>query len=89
MGVVALGHGARLNLPSNAVKMTMLAAQGEGWSRVLDDIVGARAGLAEVMHRVDLVRRSDVPVLLLGETGSGKEVVARALHDGSGRAHAP
>ena len=59
------------------------------WTAVLDEIVGARGGLAEVMSRVDLVRRSDVPVLLLGETGSGKEVVARALHAGSDRAHAP
>jgi transcriptional regulator with GAF, ATPase, and Fis domain len=41
------------------------------------------------MERVDLVARSDVPVLLLGETGSGKEVIARAIHDRSSRSAAP
>jgi hydrogenase-4 transcriptional activator len=59
------------------------------WEALLDEVVGARQGLGEVMERVDLVRGSDVPVLLLGETGSGKEVVARALHAGSARAQGP
>jgi hydrogenase-4 transcriptional activator len=59
------------------------------WEALLDEVVGARHGLREVMERIDLVRGSDVPVLLLGETGSGKEVVARALHAGSARAHGP
>jgi transcriptional regulator with GAF, ATPase, and Fis domain len=41
------------------------------------------------MERVELVAGSDVPVLLLGETGSGKEVVARAIHAGSRRSAGP
>jgi hydrogenase-4 transcriptional activator len=52
-------------------------------------IVGVEAGLRSCMERVDLVAPSDVPVLLLGETGSGKEVVARAIHTRSARAAAP
>jgi hydrogenase-4 transcriptional activator len=52
-------------------------------------IVGADAGLREVMAAVRQVARADVPVLILGETGSGKEVVARALHAQSRRANAP
>ena len=47
---------------------------------VSDSIIGAEAGLRTVMERVGQVAASDVPVLVLGETGSGKEVVARALH---------
>jgi transcriptional regulator with GAF, ATPase, and Fis domain len=41
------------------------------------------------MERVDQVAPSDVPVLVLGETGSGKEVVARAIHLRSRRATGP
>ncbi|MBI5505083.1 MAG: sigma 54-interacting transcriptional regulator [Deltaproteobacteria bacterium] len=52
-------------------------------------VVGADAGLAPVVQRVALVARSDVPVLLLGETGTGKELIARAIHDSSARARGP
>ena len=41
------------------------------------------------MERVELVSKSDVPVLIFGETGSGKEVVARAIHNRSPRAKRP
>ena len=57
--------------------------------RPTDPIVGAEAGLAPVMERVGLVAALDVPVLVLGETGSGKEVVARAIHARSQRAAGP
>lgn len=54
-----------------------------------DAIVGAEAGLREVMEAVEQVAPSDAPVLILGETGTGKEVVARALHLHSRRAKGP
>jgi transcriptional regulator with GAF, ATPase, and Fis domain len=54
-----------------------------------DTIVGADSGLRAVIERVDLVTRTDVPVLILGETGSGKEVVARTIHNRSKRAGGP
>lgn len=54
-----------------------------------DPIVGESAGLAPVMKRVDLVSTADAPVLILGETGSGKEVVARAIHTRSERRDGP
>ena len=54
-----------------------------------DEIVGAQGGLAPVMQRVDLVARSDAPVLILGETGAGKEVIARAIHERSPRRDGP
>ena len=41
------------------------------------------------MERVELVAPTDAPVLILGETGSGKEVVARTIHDRSRRASGP
>lgn len=52
-------------------------------------IVGAEEGLREVMAAVRQVARADAPVLVLGETGAGKEVVARAVHMHSRRANGP
>lgn len=52
---------------------------------ITDTIVGADAGLRHVMERVDLVAGADAPVLIFGETGSGKEVIARAIHNRSRR----
>ena len=52
-------------------------------------IVGADAGLRDVMRSVEQVAPTGAPVLLLGETGSGKEVVARAIHERSPRATGP
>jgi hydrogenase-4 transcriptional activator len=60
-----------------------------GREELVDAVVGADGGLAAVLDRVDLVARSDIPVLILGETGSGKEVVARAIHERSARASGP
>jgi transcriptional regulator with GAF, ATPase, and Fis domain len=60
-----------------------------GRQDVNEDVVGARTGLRHVMDRVALVAQSDVPVLILGETGTGKEVVSRAIHTRSKRADGP
>jgi formate hydrogenlyase transcriptional activator len=48
-------------------------------------IVGQSAALREVFDHVELVAPTDSTVLLLGETGTGKELVARAIHDRSFR----
>ncbi len=52
---------------------------------MVDTIVGADSGLAELMEKVKQVAPTDAPVLIFGETGSGKEVVARAIHARSRR----
>lgn len=54
-----------------------------------DKVVGEETGLRLVMDRVTLVVDSDVPVLILGETGTGKEVIARALHVRGDRQEGP
>ena len=56
---------------------------------VADAVVGVETGLRAVMDQVEHVAGTDVPVLIIGETGSGKEVLARALHERSRRARAP
>ncbi len=72
---------------AEADKRSLLARLGR--LEIVDSIVGAETGLKDVMEQVQLVARSDTTVLILGETGSGKEVVARAIHTGSGRASGP
>ena len=52
-------------------------------------VIGEMGGLASVMERVEQVAKTDAPVLVLGETGSGKEVIARAIHARSRRAKGP
>ncbi len=54
-----------------------------------EDVIGADFGLKAVMDLVRQVAPLDSPVLLLGETGSGKEVVANAIHKTSFRRQAP
>ena len=56
---------------------------------IADSVIGAETGLKEVMEHIELVAPSDAPVLILGETGSGKEVVARTIHTRSRRAPGP
>ncbi len=50
-----------------------------------EGIVGQSSALRQVLQLVETVAQSDSTVLLLGETGTGKELIARALHDRSRR----
>jgi PAS domain S-box-containing protein len=45
------------------------------------NIIGKSESLKYVLHRVELVAPTDSPVLIMGETGTGKELMARALHE--------
>lgn len=56
---------------------------------IVESVVGERGGLRQVMERVEQVAPTDAPVLILGETGSGKEIIARAIHDRSRRKNGP
>lgn len=53
------------------------------------DLVGPSHAMREVHKRIGLAAANAMPVLVLGETGTGKEMVARALHRHSARAERP
>jgi transcriptional regulator with GAF, ATPase, and Fis domain len=53
------------------------------------DIVGASRAIADVMHQIELVSAARSTVLITGETGTGKELVARAVHRLGPRPHSP
>jgi transcriptional regulator with GAF, ATPase, and Fis domain len=89
----ALANDARLRdletreAAAEADRRSLLSRLGR--QDLQETIVGADAGFRPVVERARLVARSDVPVLILGETGSGKEVVARAIHTHSRRTGGP
>jgi DNA-binding NtrC family response regulator len=62
-----------------------LVATRYGFERVISRSVHMRA----VMDRAQAAARSDTPVLVVGETGTGKELIARAIHANSRRAKRP
>ena len=53
------------------------------------EIVGSSAALRQVLGEIELVAPSDATVLILGETGTGKELIARAVHQHSRRRDKP
>ncbi len=63
--------------------------QGELRRMSGDEIVGANFGLRDVMEKARQVAALDSPVLLLGETGVGKDVIAGAIHYSSIRHDGP
>ncbi len=58
-------------------------------TRQYGDLVGSGASMREVFRRIEKVASTDISVLVTGETGTGKEVVAREIHRRSPRAGGP
>jgi formate hydrogenlyase transcriptional activator len=56
---------------------------------MFEEIVGRSTALRRVLERVQLVAATNATVLILGETGTGKELIARAIHRRSKRAAGP
>ncbi len=62
-------------------RMGVLRSMGDH----LEGLVGTGPEMLDVFNRIGRVATSPAPVLITGETGTGKELVARAVHDASGR----
>lgn len=78
---------AALREAAEADRRSLLTRLGK--QEINEAVIGAETGLRHVMERVELVASSDVPVLILGDTGTGKEVVSRAIHTRSPRTKRP
>ena len=67
----------------NALRQTRLARENSGLRRALTErweLIGASAAMQRLRSEIARIAASDVPVLITGENGTGKEVVARNLH---------
>jgi transcriptional regulator with GAF, ATPase, and Fis domain len=79
---------------SNAVLMDELKVDNQQLSRRLEDlhfgeIVGTSRPMQEVFRKVEKVATTDISVLITGETGTGKELIAREIHRRSPRRDRP
>jgi two-component system response regulator HydG len=74
-----------------AAEKILLAKKNQELTSALDQrygihgIVGQSAGMQQVLQRISQFGPTDISVLILGENGTGKELVARALHQNSRR----
>lgn len=77
----------RLREAAEAEKSALLSRLNR--QEIVEEIIGVEGTLRLVMERVEQVAVTGVPVLILGETGTGKEVIARAIHSHSPRRDGP
>jgi len=88
--VLPLGEPGRLADRGRRMRAENLALREEvDETSMFEEIVGTSAPLRAVLARVSRVAPTDSTVLITGETGTGKELVARAIHKGSARSSHP
>jgi two-component system nitrogen regulation response regulator NtrX len=87
-----LDHNRVLVSIQAALRAERLAQENSGLRRQLDQrwqLVGESAPMLALREHIARAARSDAPVLITGENGTGKELVARQIHLGSARASGP
>ncbi len=94
LDVLTVFAGQASLILQNAILLDQLTVDRDKMAEQLDaqrfgDIIGSCPSLLEVFRRVDKVAAADISVLITGETGTGKELIARELHRRSNRASAP
>jgi DNA-binding NtrC family response regulator len=86
----AIERGRQLDESKNKPAEDQSYPEDELRSKVrFSEFVGKSAALRQVLQEVELVAPSDATVLILGETGTGKELIARAVHERSRRREKP
>jgi len=87
-----LGPGARIEVAETRIDLLPLTDAPTVPLSVEDrygELLGASAAMRRLFSVLSMLEQSDVPVLIEGETGTGKELVARALHEHGSRADKP
>src|SRR5271154_5873906 len=86
LGSLALDHVRhQLPQPEHGLLVADIVGAPLAQEAAFDGIIGQSSALRKVLRMVEYVAGGDSTVLLLGETGSGKELVARAIHNRSKR----
>jgi transcriptional regulator with GAF, ATPase, and Fis domain len=91
LDVLTIFAGQASLILQNALLLDSLQADFNNLKQKLElsrfgDIIGSSPTMLEVFRTVEKVANTDISVLITGETGTGKELIARALHDRSDRA---
>jgi transcriptional regulator with GAF, ATPase, and Fis domain len=81
-------------LVQNALALNALTVEKDTLKEELEksrygELIGACDGMRQVFRKIEKVARADVSVLITGETGTGKELIAREIHKRGGRAKGP
>ncbi len=84
-----------LHLLRNSLERNRLVRENERLARKIksiepfENIVGRSQPMQEIFRTIEMLARTDVTVLILGETGTGKELAAKAIHAKSSRSRKP
>jgi Nif-specific regulatory protein len=89
MNVLATQIVAALSNVQEMEALVRSSQELDAQARLASRIVGESPAILALRGTIDRVARTDLPVLILGESGTGKDVVARAIHYSSSRQHHP
>ena len=81
--------GAMITLRSMTIVGRQLSLMQSHQEHSFENIIGCSAQIQKIKEQGERFAKLDLPILIAGETGTGKELVARALHQKSDRAKAP
>jgi len=76
-------------VPTPATRSTTAAAAGRASLSSLHYLNTGDPQIAAVLHKLQRVQGSDIPIMILGETGTGKDILAQAIHNDSARSRRP
>lgn len=85
---IITGLNQESSLWQNSIsKKSKLRGFSTNWS--FDDIIGQSPAIRDVIKKAKLCARHELPIHILGDTGTGKELFAQSIHNHSARSHGP